>query len=200
MAPYDLLLMFRAISLALVSLAAFLPAPGVQTRALTVRDIDGRAWTPLAPAAGDMHLLLFVTVDCPISNRYAPEIGRIATDNGSKGVRTFLIYADPSLDASRVRENVRAFRAGVALPAIIDSGFALSAAVDATVTPEAAIYTARGRAYRGRIDDLYVNIGQSRREATRKDLRLSLDALLAGRPAPNADTQAIGCFIERKRG
>lgn len=186
--------MARAALLLCLSLGALALPPAT----LTVRDIDGRAWTPLAPAAGDVNVLVFVTVDCPISNRYAPEIGRIAADYKAKHVQTFLVYADSSLTAASVRTHVSEFHAGVPLPAIIDTGLALTTAADATVTPEAFVYNQSGPVYRGRIDDLYVSIGQMRREPTRRDLRLSLDAVLAGRPVPVAKTQAVGCFIERK--
>ena len=66
------------------------------------------------------------------------------------------------------------------------------------MTPEVAVYTSTGRVYRGRIDDLYVNIGEARREPTRRDLRDALDASIAGRAVAQAETIAVGCFIERK--
>ena len=65
------------------------------------------------------------------------------------------------------------------------------------MTPESEIYTPTGRAYRGRIDDLYEAIGQNHRTADHHDLREALNAVLAGRPVTTAVTKAIGCFIER---
>lgn len=180
----------------------FISAVGMMTSltiasssAQTVRDLDGRVWTPLAPARGEFHLLVFVTVDCPISNRYAPEINRIAADYRAKGVKTLLVYADASLDASSVTAHRKTYYAS--LPAIIDRDLSVTTAVGATVTPEAAIFTPAGRAYRGRVDDLYVGIGQARREATRHDVRDVLDAIVSGRPTPESSAQAFGCFIER---
>lgn len=186
----------RAALVLLLSVAAAAPPAA---RALTVRDVDGRSWTPTAPGPGEVHVLLFLTPDCPVSNRYAPEIDRIASDYRARGVRTFLIYADPTVNAARVKAHVKGFHAGVTLPAIIDTGLALTEAAGATITPEAAVYTPAGRVYRGRIDDLYVSLGQPRSAPTRRDLRLTLDAVLSGRPVPVAETQAVGCFIERKK-
>jgi hypothetical protein len=191
--PYHSSGMFRSCCTAIAALtvAATLGA----APPLTVRDLDGRAWTPLQPPAGEVDFLVFITTDCPISNRYAPEIARIAADYAPRGVRTLLVFAEASLDASRARAHLTSFFPS--LPAVIDKDFALTASVGATVTPLAAIYTSSGRAYRGRIDDLYVSIGQARREPTRRDVRLSLDAVIAGRPAPLTETTAFGCFIER---
>ena len=68
------------------------------------------------------------------------------------------------------------------------------------MTPEAAIYSLKGRVYLGRIDDLYVDVGRARREATRHDIRLALDAALAGRSIPQPETEAVGCFIQNRSG
>jgi len=180
-----------------VALAA--PAAPVPSAALTVKDLDGRSWTPMNPAAGNVDVLIFVSTECPISNRYAPEIDRIAAEYQSKRVQVFLIYAEPGIDASKVRASFKDFHAGSQAHAIVDERFALTAATGATVTPEAVVYTNRGRQYRGRIDDLNLAAGQSRRVAGHRDLRDALDAAIAGRPVGSPETPAIGCVIERKR-
>ncbi len=179
-------------------LLALALALGPSAQRLAVPDLDGAARTPLAVAPGDTHVLFFVAVDCPISNRYAPEIRRLTAEYGPKRVRAFLIYADPSATPARVRTHLSEFHAGLeGVPAIIDTAFAVTSAVRATVTPESAVYTAAGRVYRGRIDDLYVSLGQARRQPTRQDLRLSLDAVLEGLTVPAAETKAVGCYIQR---
>jgi hypothetical protein len=167
---------------------------------VSVRDLDGHTWTPLAPAKGETNLVIFLGVDCPISARYAPEIGRIAGEYASKGVRTFFVFPDASVTDASVRKHLHDFYPTLAVPAIVDKTFALTTGVGANVTPEAAVYTSAGRVYRGRIDDLNVTLGQNRQAATVHDLRLALDAALAGKPAPHATTNAVGCFIERPHG
>jgi hypothetical protein len=181
-----------------ITMIALAPA-AVPRRAapLAVRDIDGHAWTPLSPATGETNLIFFVSADCPVSARYAPEIDRIAAGYATRGVRAWLVYADLTATIPSVRENLKAFHPNARTPAIIDAGFQLTTAVDVTITPEAAIYTSSGRAYRGRIDDLYVSIGKSRREALHHDVRDALDAILAGRSVATPQTEAVGCFIER---
>lgn len=51
--------------------------------------------------------------------------------------------------------------------------------------------------YRGRIDNLYINIGRTRQQVTSHDLTDALDAVLAGRPVKQPTTEALGCYIER---
>jgi hypothetical protein len=184
----------RILLLLLLSGALAVGAPGP----VTVRDVEGRAWAPLTVAPGEVHLLFFVSSECPVSNRYAPEIDRIAEAFLTKHVHSFLIYATPSIDPSSVRASVKEFHAKTASPAIIDTDLTLTTTTGVTVTPEVAVLTHGGTAYRGRIDDLYVNAGQTRRTAQHHDLRDALDAVLAGRPVAQSNTPAVGCFIESK--
>ena len=133
--------------------------------------------------------------DCPISNRYAPELDRLAATYASKQVSTLLVYEDPAIDAAKVKTHLASFYPKRPLPAIVDTDHSIAKAAGATITPTAVIYNSTGRAYRGRIDDLYVSIGKMRREPTEATLRLALDAVLAGRPVATPETQAIGCYI-----
>ena len=82
-----------------------------------------------------------------------------------------------------------------ATEALRDPTHALVKFVGATVTPEAAVYAGGRVVYRGRIDDRYVDLGVERPAPTRHDLADALTASLAGKPAPHATTQAVGCFI-----
>jgi hypothetical protein len=65
-----------------------------------------------------------------------------------------------------------------------------------TVTPEVAVIDKTGMVlYRGRIDDRYIDFGRDRPQPTVRDLERSLDAILAGKPAPVRETRAVGCIL-----
>ena len=69
-------------------------APAVPGTGLgRVVDLDGR---PVAPLDGGARatVLLFTAVDCPISDRYAPEVRRLAARFGDAGVRFWVVYAN----------------------------------------------------------------------------------------------------------
>jgi hypothetical protein len=189
--------MFRLLP-ALAALLVVVAAESPGAVPIAAKDTDGRSWTLLAPSAHQLDLLFFVATDCPISNRYAPEIVRICNDYRDRGVRCFMVYpgaSAPGGDVTTIAEHRREYGFGAESPAIIDRDHALVRAVHPRVTPEAAIYSSSGRVYRGRIDNLYVDVGRSRRQATRHDVRLALDASLAGRAVAQPETEAIGCFI-----
>ena len=160
------------------------------------RDIDGRSIAPFAPA-GRANVILFVQSDCPISNSYAPEIQRICKVYESKGVSCALAYEDVRVDASAVRKHMKDF-AYSGVPATIDASRALADRARATITPEAVVVDNRGAVrYRGRIDNFYASLGKPRQHVTEHDLTDALDAILAGKPVPKSETQALGCFITR---
>ncbi len=62
-----------------------------------------------APAGTKAIVFLFTSTDCPISNRYAPEVRRIAEAFGAKGVVFRLVYPNPSEDAKAIREHMAAY-------------------------------------------------------------------------------------------
>ena len=164
--------------------------------ALLLQALSGAPMDPLqAPAGTKAIVFLFTSTDCPISNRYAPEVRRLAEAYGSKGVVFRLVYPNPAETAGAIREHMAAFQyAGVA-EAYRDPAHALVKLAGATVTPEAAIYSGGKLMYRGRIDNRYVELGVERPAATQRDLADALAALLAGKPVAATTTQAVGCYI-----
>jgi thiol-disulfide isomerase/thioredoxin len=169
----------------------FLPLLTVLVQALSGAPVDALQ----APAGTKAIVFLFTSTDCPISNRYAPEVRRIAEAFGSKGVVFRIVYPNPSEKAKAIREHMAAYAyAGVA-EAIRDPKLALVKFAGATVTPEAVVVAGGKVVYRGRIDDRYVDLGRERPAPTERDLFDALTAILAGKPVPHATRQAVGCFI-----
>ena len=150
---------------------------------------------PFQPASGaKASVLVFVSSTCPVSNRYAPELRRLSDEYAKAGVAFWLIYPDPADSDKDIRDHIAEFK----LPgtAIRDVKHAMVARAGATITPEAAVYDAKGKlTYRGRIDDRYSAVGIERAAATKHDLRDAIAATLAGKPIKDNRTQAVGCYI-----
>lgn len=190
-----------ALALSVVLALAATARGGPSLDAITLADVDGRAVAPFAARDAKAVVVLFTRADCPISNRYAPEVGRLFERFGSRGVRFWLVYCDPDESAADIREHLSAY--GYAMGALRDSEHALVRAAGATVTPEAAVFVPAPEGwrmvYRGRIDDRYVAIGTARPEPTTRDLADVLEAIGRGEtPAPTTTT-AVGCFISDLR-
>ena len=148
-----------------------------------------------APAGTKAIVFLFTSTDCPISNRYAPEVQRLASTFLPQGVVFRLIYPNPADKGPAIRDHMTAFAYAGATEAFRDPQHALVTFVGATVTPEVAIVASGHVVYRGRIDDRHVDFGLERPAPTRHDLAEALTAVLAGRPVAPSTTQAVGCFI-----
>ncbi len=165
---------------------------------LTIKDLAGRSQLPFKLETETAAVLFFIQQDCPISNRYAPEIARIVQDYKSKPVRFFLVYVDATVSAKEMEQHGREFSLPK-IPVIHDAKHQLVAAVGASVTPEVAVVGQKGAiVYRGRIDNLYQALGKARRVVTERDLRNALEALLQNRAVPVARTAAIGCYISEQ--
>ena len=149
------------------------------------------AAAPLS-AAEPIRVLDFTTTDCPISNRYAPEINRLAAR--FSGQATFVLVYPVATDSPDViREHHKKF--GYALESIRDIKHELVRRTGVTVTPEVAVMAGDRMVYRGRIDDRYIELGRDRIKPTRHDLEDALTAILANKPVAQKETRAIGCFL-----
>lgn len=172
------------------------PAPTLAARpAVRLVDLDERWVDPfLASESSRAVVFLFASVECPISNRYAPLVLRLYETFGPQGVSFWLIYPNSSDAPGAIREHLRNF--GYPVHALRDPQHALAKLAGVTVTPEAAVYDRVGSlAYRGRLDDRYVSLGLERQAPARQDLADALRAVLAGRAVRDATTPAVGCFI-----
>jgi protein-disulfide isomerase len=140
----------------------------------------------------DITVYVFTTTDCPIANRYAPEIQRLATTFGAKA-RFRLVYPVPADSPERISEHVRKFAYAIETVRDIDQKLVRQTGV--TVTPEVAVMKGDRMLYRGRIDDRYVAFGKDRPQPTTRDLEDALTAAIAGKPIAVRETRAIGCII-----
>ena len=160
-----------------------------------VRDLDDRPIDPFkAPAGTKAMAFLFVSVECPISNRYAPEVRRLHDKFAAQGITFSLVYPNPIEPVAAIRRHLKDY--SYPMRALRDPRHELVKVAGATITPEAVVVDPQGRVlYRGRIDDRYVSLGLERPVATRHDLDEALTDILAGKAPRQATTQAVGCFI-----
>jgi hypothetical protein len=135
-----------------------------------------------------------LTPDCPIANSYAPELRRICAAYEPRGIGFTLVYVDPDMNEESAQRHAREY--GYTCAIRLDREQALARTLGATKVPEVVVVSPHGQVlYRGRIDDSYVELGKRRSEPTQRDLRNALDAILAGRPVPVAETPVVGCFM-----
>jgi len=169
------------------------PAPLAPVAPLMAEEL-GKGRVDLLAAGAPATVLLFTRADCPISNKFAPEVARLCERWTARGVAWFLVYVDPARGDDEVRAHVKEYGYGARV--VVDRRHDLVKRFGATITPEAALLAKDGTlVYLGRIDDRFVELGRERPAATRHDLRNAITALVAGKPVSPSRTQAVGCFI-----
>jgi hypothetical protein len=167
--------------------AAQQTAPGVV-------DLEGRHIDPFRDPGANAVVLIFTRTDCPISNRYAPEIRRLHELFSPKAMTFWLVYPDAKEPVDAIRRHVEEF--GYRCNVLRDPQHALVKIAHVKITPEAAVFVpAKGLVYHGRIDDRYVDFGKMRSAPTTHDLERVLELVLENKPAPVDATRAVGCFI-----
>jgi len=137
--------------------------------------------------------LIFVRTDCPISNRYAPTIQQLSTNRIDQAT-FFLVYPSRKETAETIRRHQKKF--GYTLGAIRDPQHILVKQSAAQITPETAVFNAKGQlVYHGRIDNLYEDFGHTRKQATTHELADAVEAATAGKSLGASATPAVGCYI-----
>jgi len=180
-------------SLFLPTLIFLMLAPAFCVPQQTALDLDGKTVNPIKSNAGQLVVLVFVRDDCPVSGRYAPTIQRISEEH-RKDARFYLVFPDKSESPSDIRKYLRDFR--YSIPGLRDPEHALVKEARAQITPEAAVFDAKGAlVYHGRIDNLYEAFGRTRSAPTTHELEDAIAAALAGRPPSNAQVAGVGCYI-----
>jgi hypothetical protein len=140
------------------------------------------------------RVLIFVRTDCPITNRYAPELARLAQEFASRGVEFWLIYPDASETESAIAQHKLEYK----LPGtpVRDPQHLLVKRAEATISPQAAVFDHAGHlTYSGRIDDRYVAFGKARPAPQTHDLESAIAATLDGKPIKEPRTHSIGCYL-----
>jgi AhpC/TSA family len=157
-------------------------------------DIKGMTHYPLDFKDARAVVFVFTCVDCPVANYYSSEINAIVKDFAGKPVRFYLVHADPELTPAEAAKHADTYK--LTPPILIDAKHRLVKLTGATITPEAAVVLPDGTiAYRGRIDDIYPELGRRRAAPNRRDLRDAISAVLAGEAVNESRTKAVGCYI-----
>jgi len=154
---------------------------------------DAAQLDPIATSHGKPVVLIFLRTDCPLSQRYAPTIQKLASKYAGRAA-FWLVFPAKGDSAEIIAGHTRAY--GYMLATMPDPNHILVNRAKVTLMPETALFDGHGALrYHGRIDDLYIAFGRSRRAPTTHDLDDALTAVLAGKPVTSDTKPAVGCYI-----
>jgi len=173
---------------------AEIPAPpsiGTTIDEFTLPDVDGQARELKSLKGKTGTVLIFIAVQCPVSNAYNERMEKLAEDYKAKGISVIGINANSSDDAATVKAH--AAEKGLKFPILKDAGNKIADKLGATRTPEAYFLDANNKLlYHGRIDN-----SQNPNAIESNDLRQAIDSALNGKPIEKTEAKAFGCSIKR---
>lgn len=165
--------------------------PGAQAPAFTLNDINGTEHSLKDFLGSKYVVIMFIATQCPVSNAYNGRMEQLAKEYASKGVAFVGINSNKQENLDEVRQHAKEH--GFTFTVLKDPGNTVADAYAAQVTPEIFLLDSHGiLRYHGRIDD-----SRDVQDVTSQDLRNTLDALLAQKEVPRAETKAFGCSIKR---
>jgi peroxiredoxin len=167
------------------------PAIGATVEDFTLPDVDGNDRALKALKGKNGTVLIFIAVQCPVSNAYNERMTKLAADYKAKGIAVIGINSNAAEDAAAVKAH--AAEKGLTFPILKDPGNKLADKLGAGRTPEAYFIDGNNKLlYHGRIDN-----SQNPNAIESNDLRMALDAALAGKPVEKPEAKAFGCSIKR---
>ncbi len=194
--------------LAAVALAALTPSTlplGAQAPQFSLPGVDGRTWSLHDFKDSKALIVAFTCNHCPTAQYYEPRLIEIARDFKDRGVALVAISPnDPksvrldelgwsdlsdSFDEMKLRAQERQFN----FPYLYDGDSeSASRAYGPVATPHVFLFDAnRNLRYAGAIDD-----SERPQHVQKRFLRDALEAVLAGREPPIAQTKVIGCSVK----
>ncbi|MEX0676388.1 MAG: redoxin family protein [Pirellulales bacterium] len=139
------------------------------------------------------YVILFTTLDCPVAQRYLPKLAELDLAYRDSGAQFLAVNVGPN-DALR-EVAYQAVRTNCEFPFAKDFDGQVSRSVGAERAAEVVVLDGeRKLRYRGRVDDQF-RLGGERPKATRDDLKLAIEDVLAGRDVEVAETAVDGCLI-----
>ncbi|MEO8055350.1 MAG: thioredoxin family protein [Acidobacteriota bacterium] len=136
--------------------------------------------------------VIFVATKCPVSNAYNDRMAALGKEYAAKGIDVVGINSNKAELAPEVAAHAKEH--GFTFPVVKDEGNKVADAYGAQKTPEVFVIAPKGDLlYHGRIDESQ----DDPKGVKSPDLRNALEAILAGKPVPAAETKAFGCTIKR---
>ena len=167
------------------------PAIGATIEDFTLPDVDNKDHSLKSLAGKNGTVLLFIAVQCPVSNAYNERMAKLAEDYQAKGIAIIGINSNVAEDAAAVKAHAAEHK--LSFPILKDPGNKIADRLGAAVTPEAYFIDVNNKLlYHGRIDN-----SRNASQVNSNELRDALDAALAGKAIEKTEAKAFGCTIKR---
>jgi len=161
-----------------------------------MKNVDGKEVSIADVAGKNGTLVIFSCNHCPFVKAWETRVAEIGNGALKEGIGVIQINSnDPTVqppdgyDEMQKRAKDRGFR----FPYVVDANSDVARAFGATRTPECFLFDKDGKlVYWGAIDDNH----KDAKSVDKHYLQDAINAMLAGKPIPVAETKAVGCTIK----
>ena len=171
---------------------------GSRAPAFDLPGVDGRRWSLSDFEGASALVVVFTCNHCPVAKATEDRFVALQRDYASEGVRLVAINPNDAVaypEDSMEKMMARAAEKGFNFPYLRDDTQEVARAYVAACTPDIFLFDRdQVLRYNGRLDDNWKNPSA----VSRRDLRRSLDAVVAGRPIDFDVVPSIGCSIKWK--
>ncbi|NLW51625.1 MAG: thioredoxin family protein [Candidatus Brocadiaceae bacterium] len=174
-----------------VASAAETLKPGAEAPAFELFGVDYRYHSLEGAAEARARVLIFTCNHCPVAVSYEDTLVALGNEYQPKGIQFIAINTNPAdmVAADGFPQMIeRAKEKNLPYPYLYDETQKVSRAYGATVTPHIFVVGPEGTI-------LYEGAADNRRREPNY-LADALDAILAGRPVPDASTAEFGCTVK----
>lgn len=184
----------------MVKTASTMRTLGTPAPDFSLLNVDGQMVSK-SDFAGQPLLVIFMCNHCPFVKHVATELARLGMDYLPRGVAIVGINSNDT--ASHPEDSPEqmvheAEQRGYPFPYLFDEDQAVAKDYHAACTPDFFLFDKDHKLYyRGQLDPSRPKAGNT---ADGRDLRAALDAVLAGKPAPEKQIPSLGCNIKWKAG
>jgi peroxiredoxin len=164
-------------------------------------DCEGKTVTRDSARGTAGILIVFMCNHCPYVKHIASELASLANEYMARGVGVVGISSNdveshPDDAPDKMRQEAQ--QQGYQFAYLYDQSQSVAKAYRAACTPDFYLFDRDMKLiYRGQLDDTRPKQGT---QATGKDLRAALDAMLSEKPIPEPQKASLGCNIKWKPG
>ncbi|MFY7892793.1 MAG: redoxin family protein, partial [Pirellula sp.] len=169
---------------------------GTKIETIRMKDIRGVPRDLNDLGSHQAYVFVFVTSDCPIVKKTLPKLLDLYNTYHTQDV----LFVCVNVGANDTLRDVASQALEYQAPWLFVKDYDAQAAkaLGITRTPQVAVLNSRHElVYRGRVDDQF-RLGGTKPNASRDDLKIAIDELLAGKNISIPETIADGCAISTK--
>lgn len=172
---------------------------GSECPSFSLRSVDERAYTLDDFSESKGLLVAFICNHCPYVKAIEGRLIALSKTYSKNDVQVVAICSNDSTNypEDAPLELLRRWREkDYGFPYLVDDSQIVAKSFDAACTPDLFLYDAERKLYyHGRLDDNWKEPSQVKIH----DMKIAIDALLKGEPAPAIQIPALGCSIKWKR-